>query len=148
MAWSGRHFRDTHIMQRIAAMLIAMSTMAENSASSPRAVRWAILWVFTLAFTATQNLVVDEASAYGFAIDASAMNDLGVHDSADDLRLLAQGFAGLARILIYLISHIHDLADEASAPPAPGASRIDARLLPLLASLRDWPRPVTRIPDT
>lgn len=148
MGWQGIFNRDTHMLRRIVAILLALAASCERAAAMPKPVRRAALWVLTLAFSATQQLVAEEADAFGFEADFSAMDGFEPDDDADALLQLAGGFAGLAQMLAILVGHIHEMAGNNGPEHSEIVNRLEARLHPLLRDLQDRPLPGVAIIDT
>ena len=117
------------MLRRIAAILLALATVAERAANRSRPVRWLVLWILQRA--------EGVASAYVAEIDPFAP----MADGHDEAVRLAETFRMLAATLFALAHQVQRLAlREPSSQPDPGwlpGCRANAdRLLRAIAALR------------
>jgi hypothetical protein len=118
------------MLRRIAAILLALATVAERAANRSRPVRWLVLWILQRAEAV--------ASAYVAEIDPFApMADLAPADGHDEAVRLAETFCMLAARVLVLAHQSQRLAiREPSSQPDPGCRPNADRLLRAIAALR------------
>ena len=129
--------RDYHeMLRRIAAMLLALATLAERAADRSRPVRWLVLWVLGRAEAVASAFVAEADPLFPIAYPAFQPGD--GHDEA--IRL-AETFRMLAAALLALAHQVQRLAirEPSSRPEAgflPGRLLNAHRLLRALAALQ------------
>ncbi len=123
------------MLRRIAAILLALATVAECAANRSRPVRWLVLWILQRAEAV--------ASAYVAEIDPLAIeySTLELADGHDEAIRLAKTFRMFAAILFALADQAQRLAiREPSEQPArgwlPGCRANVDRLLRAIAALQ------------
>ena len=128
--------RDYHeMLRRIAAMLLALATLAERAAGRSRPVRWLVLWALSRAEAAASAFVAENDP---LAIEYSTLQP---PDGADEAIRLAESFRVLAAALFALAHQAQRLARrQPSRSPDPGwlpGGRANAvRLLRAIGALR------------
>ena len=129
--------RDYHeMLRRIAAMLLALATLAERAAGRSRPVRWLVLWVLSRAEAAASAFVAETDPLLPIAYPA-----FQPPDGADEAIRLAESFRVLAAALFALARQAQRLAlrDPSGQPNPgwlPGCCGNAVKLLRAIAALR------------
>ena len=129
--------RDYHeMLRRIAAMLLALASLAERAAGRSRPVRWLVFWALHRAEAAASAFVAETDPLAPIAYPALQPGD-GHHEAIR----LAESFRALAAALLALAHQAQRLARrQPSGQPdtgwLPGGHANADRLLRAIAALR------------
>lgn len=149
MSQSGTSEQGIQMLQRIVAMLFALSGLAGRAAPRSRAVRLSLLLILTPAAAIARRMVVRMARDLGFHADFSDFDHRHEGDGANALIRLAYCFAELATTLSELLATV-----ECYVPPVRRQAvdrilqRIEPHFLQTLRSAAHLPGLAAPFPDT